>query len=1174
MPSDDQDGIVETQITFYRVAGHNHDGENSTRIDFSSYDVFDIIDSGQLKSIIVSTVENAVLKPRSLVVGSGSGTFSIDGSSPQAVEGLTVSSSASATSDGNIFIDASWSGDSDGTNVRYLIELLKSESGSSGAYIIQQSVETRGLSYRFEWIDNESGDGGTVFYKINVYSLSPLGVRSLAASSAAITPAIDSTIPSGPTFNNTFNHFDEGVKATFRGFFVSLNDNTEFDVKAGRGHYEYQVSTDNNPLNGAATFDDEDYLKALGSSKSTYFLVNNLDVRASAGAAKIDYYLRLRSVDSSGNQSQWVYYVNSADGGANGTGSTDITQASAINGVEVDGGVDVLANSITANEILANTITANEIFAGTITATEIATGAITANEVASDIITVGDTIASSNFSSGSAGWQIQASGASDGVAEFNSLTARGTIHANTGTIGGSGGWNIATGLIQSDSGASAVVLGSGATPWIRLGAKTSYSSTGSGIWMDTVNGLVLGSGTSGMWAKTNGTFYLGGASGALQWDGSDLTISGSVTADSGAIGGWSIDSNAIYTGTKDASGYTTSGITLSSSGSIHSKQFYVDSSGNAFFKGNISAINISTMVNDSGFTDDTTANTKISADDVGASGTTVISGARISTGTLNADTINGGTISGTSINIGSGVFQVSSAGEATATSGTIGGWTIAPDAIHTGTKDASGYTTSGITLSSGGSIHSKQFYIDSSGNANFKGTLTAINISTLVNDSGFTDDTTADSAQTTADGKISAADVGASGTTVISGSRITTGTIDANLVTVNNLNADKITSGSISGSKVIGGSIPTSTTISGGSISTGTLNAGAISGGTITGASVNVTGSGESLVVGGSGAGRVTFNQTALVSSAIRFGSSSDDDAYGSLVYGSYSYGGFSFNGVGLYNNAKSAYIVLNNTGSTNPYVYMKSNSNAVLNFSGASSANSDFKIEDGYLTCQKSILAGSTSYSAYGLSTFGWTAAIYGKTYMDDNLQVMGTIMSVGSIMPYTTAYQLGSPPTGPYYGSDLGSSSRYWDDVYARGGVTTSDVSLKENITDASLGLAFIQGLRPVSFTWKEGATGRAGARNHHGFIAQEVEALLGGSAESMALWIDGAYEEEEAWTVEDQNSGEAPEDRTKTVIPAGATQGLRYPEFIAPIVKAIQELSDTIDGIDARLASLEAL
>ena len=42
------------------------------------------------------------------------------------------------------------------------------------------------------------------------------------------------------------------------------------------------------------------------------------------------------------------------------------------------------------------------------------------------------------------------------------------------------------------------------------------------------------------------------------------------------IGGWIIDSDAIYTGTKDASGFSTTGITLSSAGSIHTPFFYVD----------------------------------------------------------------------------------------------------------------------------------------------------------------------------------------------------------------------------------------------------------------------------------------------------------------------------------------------------------------------------------------------------------------------------------------------------------------------------------------------------------------------------------------------------------------------------------------------------------------------
>jgi hypothetical protein len=55
------------------------------------------------------------------------------------------------------------------------------------------------------------------------------------------------------------------------------------------------------------------------------------------------------------------------------------------------------------------------------------------------------------------------------------------------------------------------------------------------------------------------------------------------------IAGWTIDNSAIYSGTKDTSGYSTSGITLNSGGSIHTPNFYVDTGGNAFFKGTLSA---------------------------------------------------------------------------------------------------------------------------------------------------------------------------------------------------------------------------------------------------------------------------------------------------------------------------------------------------------------------------------------------------------------------------------------------------------------------------------------------------------------------------------------------------------------------------------------------------------
>jgi len=66
-------------------------------------------------------------------------------------------------------------------------------------------------------------------------------------------------------------------------------------------------------------------------------------------------------------------------------------------------------------------------------------------------------------------------------------------------------------------------------------------------------------------------------------------------------------------------------------------------------------------------------------------------------------------------------FRVTPAGVVTATSGLIGGWTIAADAIYTGTKKVTdGYSVTGITLDANGAIHSPNFYIDSDGDVGFR----------------------------------------------------------------------------------------------------------------------------------------------------------------------------------------------------------------------------------------------------------------------------------------------------------------------------------------------------------------------------------------------------------------------------------------------------------------------
>ena len=69
-----------------------------------------------------------------------------------------------------------------------------------------------------------------------------------------------------------------------------------------------------------------------------------------------------------------------------------------------------------------------------------------------------------------------------------------------------------------------------------------------------------------------------------------VTLTGAITATSGGIGGWTINSTSIYTGTEDHAGYTGSAgdMTLYAAGgnaSIHATNWYIDTSGNMEVKG-------------------------------------------------------------------------------------------------------------------------------------------------------------------------------------------------------------------------------------------------------------------------------------------------------------------------------------------------------------------------------------------------------------------------------------------------------------------------------------------------------------------------------------------------------------------------------------------------------------
>ena len=138
-----------------------------------------------------------------------------------------------------------------------------------------------------------------------------------------------------------------------------------------------------------------------------------------------------------------------------------------------------------------------------------------------------------------------------------------------------------------------------------------------------------------------------------------------------------------------------------------------------------------------------------------------------------------------------------------------------------------------------------------------------------------------------------------------------------------------------------------------------------------------------------------------------------------------------------------------------------------------------------------------------------------------------------------------------------DLGTSSRRWDDVRAtNGNIVTSDRNEKNTITATDLGLDFINKLSPVSYKFNKvkntEAFGeqKAGTRTHYGLIAQDIETLLGTIGKSATDFAGFCKDEKD----DDGVDLETP------------IYGLRYQEFIAPIIKAIQELS-------AKVAALEA-
>lgn len=146
---------------------------------------------------------------------------------------------------------------------------------------------------------------------------------------------------------------------------------------------------------------------------------------------------------------------------------------------------------------------------------------------------------------------------------------------------------------------------------------------------------------------------------------------------------------------------------------------------------------------------------------------------------------------------------------------------------------------------------------------------------------------------------------------------------------------------------------------------------------------------------------------------------------------------------------------------------------------------------------------------------------------------------------------------------------ANRRWRRLYSNNTtISTSDVNAKTDVVDSALGLDFINSLRPVGYRWIVGqqevvkdAEGNPtvvgespegkpifemaeipGKRLHYGFIAQEVK---------QAVDVSGV-EDFAGWVQDDLGN-------------PNSTQSLSYEQFIAPMAKAIQELSARVQQLE---------
>ena len=1076
------EGTPENQVTYFTVQGHSHDGENSTKIDFSGYDIYDFISEGDLSRIVLSVVNSGTLNPRGGIVISppgGGGSVHLGPDVPGAASGLA--STCTIGEDGATIRKVTW--DSDDLAASYIIQLHRSvDSGSN--YIKVQEVETSLTSHAFEAIP--MANVTQTRYKLILYNKSAAGITSLSQTVSNIQPCVSTNVPAGPKFEDSSSSPTiPNMFLMFRGFMARLQEQTESDVKWGIGEFEYSVSKS---LATEGEWTNSSNLVADGRQTSRIISVTGLETNTS-------YYLRVRAISNSNVVSPWTYWNGLGD-----DGDSTMTNADTIVPTEITG-TEITDNSIKTINIDAYQITSILIGADAIIAEKIEAGAIEADHFKANQILVGHTLKSESYTAGSVGFKIDYGG----TAEFNgAVTVR-----NLSIIG--------------DTSATSPTFSSSFE--ITDGTDILFKVHGSGdVEIGDVNFTV------GDWETSSGT--------GLNWSSGVLNIRGQI----GIVGGWTIDTNSMYIGGKTTSGFASAGITLYGSGangSLHSKNFYIDSSGDAFFKGLIEASTVQTA----------SSGGRLVMSPIGGGDNKIIDYGTAQAGSTTSITLKSGSSSydhyynGKQITItaGEGVGQSTQIyfyTGLTKVALVLPAWINAPDNTSEYSIEEDSFTfLQGYTGQSEGSSgvqkypgflffhHDLEDWTDSNSEKWGSVAIACPRYSSTFAYAGFNFGHSENGY-----GRL---DFGLPNNTSVFRISDTPATLGSSYPPATPVTA--VAKGGFEvtqahGIKITASGAPSNTDNKLYRLSDVLYWDGDPVGG---GSGVDSIVAGTNVTISPSGGtGDVTINatDTKLANSVasplvIAFGVLGVDQAANAAGH------------------SHSQYLLL---------------SGGIM--TGALNVGSGTKRIEGGSGGGIMIDSTGSAYLRAGDETaYGVTAYSTGSTYIyhNTNARIVTTSTNVqmyANVIPTSdNTYNLGGGISSNRWKNGYFSNNVYTHD----GGVHVSDAAQKTDVVDATLGLDFVKGLRPVSYKWIE-TDDRAGVRTHQGFIAQEVETLLGSDAATTGLWCNA---HQPAVLSEEMGDG-----TTTEAVEESYTQAIRYTELVPVLTKAIQEL-------EARVAALEA-